>query len=83
MILDEANSNLDGEGEAAYQNVITHLKNQKATVIVIAHNPSTMRNMDRLLYLSEGRVKLYGEKNEVLKRLMGSSQTDIPRVNHG
>lgn len=83
VILDEANSNLDGEGEAAYQNVITHLKNQKATVIVIAHNPSTMRNMDRLLYLSEGRVKLYGEKNEVLKRLMGSSQTDIPRVNHG
>ncbi|OZT82237.1 hypothetical protein CIK04_27195, partial [Vibrio sp. 03_296] len=70
------------EGEAAYQNVITHLK-IKSTVIVIAHNPSTMRNMDRLLYLSEGRVKLYGEKNEVLKRLMGSSQTDIPRVNHG
>ncbi len=33
-----------------------------------------------LLYLAEGRVKLYGARDEVLKRLMGEERTDIPRV---
>ncbi|WP_226421356.1 type I secretion system permease/ATPase [Vibrio sp. E14] len=80
VIFDEANANLDGEGEAAYQRLIAHLKAQGATIIVIAHNPSTLRQMDRLLYLAEGRVKLYGDKDEVLKRLMGEERTDIPRV---
>ncbi|MGY5729123.1 type I secretion system permease/ATPase [Vibrio chemaguriensis] len=80
VIFDEANANLDGEGEAAYQRLIAHLKAQGSTIIVIAHNPSTLRQMDRLLYLAEGRVKLYGDKDEVLKRLMGEERTDIPRV---
>ena len=80
VIFDEANANLDGEGEAAYQRLIAHLKAQGSTIIVIAHNPSTLRQMDRLLYLAEGRVKLYGAKDEVLKRLMGEERTDIPRV---
>lgn len=60
--------------------MIAHLKSQGSTVIVIAHNPSTLRQMDRLLYLAEGRVKLYGARDEVLKRLMGEERTDIPRV---
>ncbi|MDW1811855.1 ATP-binding cassette domain-containing protein, partial [Vibrio sp. Vb2362] len=80
VIFDEANANLDGEGEAAYQRLIAHLKAQSTTIIVIAHNPSTLRQMDRLLYLADGRVKLYGAKDEVLKRLMGEERTDIPRV---
>ncbi|MFV8409858.1 type I secretion system permease/ATPase [Vibrio owensii] len=80
VVFDEANANLDGEGEASYQRLIAHLKSEGATVIVIAHNPSTLRQMDRLLYLAEGRLKLYGVRDEVLKRLMGEERTDIPRV---
>ncbi|NMR95219.1 ATP-binding cassette domain-containing protein, partial [Vibrio parahaemolyticus] len=45
VIFDEANANLDGEGEAAYQRLIAHLKAQSTTIIVIAHNPSTLRQM--------------------------------------
>ena len=80
VVFDEANANLDGEGEAAFQRLIAHLKQQGTSIIVIAHNASTLRQMDRLLYLSDGRVKLYGARDEVLKRLMGKDKTDIPRV---
>ncbi|WP_180799443.1 type I secretion system permease/ATPase [Vibrio parahaemolyticus] len=80
VVFDEANANLDGEGEAAYQHLIAHLKSQGSTIVVIAHNPSTLRQMDRLLYLADGRAKLYGARDEVLKRLMGEDRTDIPRV---
>ncbi len=80
VVFDEGNANLDGEGEMAYQHLIAHLKTQGVTVIVVAHNPSTLRQMDRLLYLSEGRVKLYGERDEVLRCLMGKDKMDIPRV---
>ena len=80
VVFDEANANLDGEGEAAFQRLIAHLKQQGTSIIVIAHNASTLRQMDRLLYLSDGRVKLYGDRDEVLKRLMGKDKTDIPRV---
>ncbi|BDR15719.1 type I secretion system permease/ATPase [Vibrio sp. STUT-A11] len=80
VVFDEANANLDGEGEAAFQRLIAHLKQQGTSIIVIAHNASTLRQMDRLLYLSDGRVKLYGARDEVLKRIMGKDKTDIPRV---
>ncbi|MBE4127813.1 type I secretion system permease/ATPase [Vibrio parahaemolyticus] len=80
VVFDEANANLDGEGEAAYQRLIAYLKSQGSTIVVIAHNPSTLRQMDRLLYLADGRAKLYGARDEVLKRLMGEDRTDIPRV---
>ncbi|ENJ1587899.1 type I secretion system permease/ATPase [Vibrio parahaemolyticus] len=80
VVFDEANANLDGEGEVAYQHLIAHLKSQGSTIVVIAHNPSTLRQMDRLLYLADGRAKLYGARDEVLKRLMGEDRTDIPRV---
>ncbi|HHG3513255.1 TPA: type I secretion system permease/ATPase [Vibrio parahaemolyticus] len=82
VVFDEANANLDGEGEAAYQRLIAYLKSQGSTIVVIAHNPSTLRQMDRLLYLADGRAKLYGARDEVLKRLMGEDRTDIPRVKY-
>ncbi|CAE6930467.1 type I secretion system permease/ATPase [Vibrio sp. B1FLJ16] len=80
VVFDEGNANLDGEGEMAYQSLIAHLKTQGVTIIVIAHNPSTLRQMDRLLYLADGQVKLYGARDEVLRRLMDKDKTDIPRV---
>ncbi len=80
VVFDEGNANLDGEGEMAYQRLIANLKTQGVTIIVIAHNPSTLRQMDRLLYLADGQAKLYGSREEVLRHLMGKDKTDIPRV---
>jgi subfamily B ATP-binding cassette protein MsbA len=55
LILDEATSSLDTESEREVQAALDRLM-QKRTVLVIAHRLSTVRHVDRILVLSEGRI---------------------------
>jgi ABC-type multidrug transport system fused ATPase/permease subunit len=55
LILDEATSSLDTESEREVQEALNRLM-EKRTVLVIAHRLSTVRNVDRILVLSEGRI---------------------------
>ncbi|MEM7445366.1 MAG: type I secretion system permease/ATPase [Pseudomonadota bacterium] len=66
VILDEAAAHLDQEGEQALQRAILSLKERKATVLMIAHRPSLVRHMDKLLVLQDGRVTKFGGRDEVL-----------------
>ena len=66
MILDEPNSNLDGEGERALMNTITHLKQAGITTIVIAHRPSILASVDKVMVLRQGAVEMMGPRDEVL-----------------
>ncbi len=77
LILDEATSALDTETEKEIQESIDVLKG-KYTLIVVAHRLSTIRNVDRVLLLSEGEVKGQGAFNElyvdsdIFKRMVSS-----------
>jgi ATP-binding cassette, subfamily B, bacterial len=55
LILDEATSALDSESEQAIQEAMRILMKGK-TVIAIAHRLSTLREMDRIIVLHEGRI---------------------------
>jgi ABC-type protease/lipase transport system fused ATPase/permease subunit len=67
VVLDEPNSNLDGPGEEALIQTITSLKALGVTVIVIAHRPSVLADMDKMLVLqANGTVAAFGSKAEVL-----------------
>ncbi len=55
LILDEATSSLDTESEREVQRALDRLM-EKRTVLVIAHRLSTVRNVDRILVLSEGEI---------------------------
>ena len=68
MILDEPNSNLDGEGERALMNTIHHLKQAGITTIVIAHRPSILATVDKVLVLRQGAMEMIGPRDEVLAR---------------
>ena len=60
-MLDEPNSNLDGEGEAALQVMLATLKKHGTTVLMIAHRPAALRRCDLVFELRNGRLVEYQE----------------------
>jgi ABC-type protease/lipase transport system fused ATPase/permease subunit len=69
VVLDEPNSSLDAEGEAALSRAIERLKSSGCAVVVIGHRPSTLAQVDRVLVLIDGRVDRIGPRQEVLEAL--------------
>ena len=67
LILDEATSNLDAESEKLIQEAIGRLISDRTTFI-IAHRLSTVRRVDRILVLSEGRIVEEGDHESLLLR---------------
>ena len=55
LILDEATSALDSESELAIQRSIDALKG-KMTIVMIAHRLATIRNVDKVFLLDQGRL---------------------------
>ena len=65
LLLDEATSALDSEVEAAIQQHLEQLMQNK-TVIAIAHRLSTIAAMDRLIVIDEGKIIEQGSHSELL-----------------
>ena len=76
VVLDEPNSNLDADGDAALARAIKRLKAAGATVIVVAHRPSAIAEVDKLLVLIDGRVHALGPKNDIYRRMRETGQTE-------
>lgn len=66
VILDEPNSNLDGEGEAALTLAIEGIRARGGIAIVIAHRPSALVAVDLLALVQNGRIVSFGPKQDVL-----------------
>jgi len=69
LVLDEPNSNLDGEGEQALIAAMAAAKADGASVIIIAHRPSVLVNVDKVLVLRDGMIERLGPRNEILRQL--------------
>ena len=70
VVLDEPNSNLDGEGEQALTEAILGVRRRGGIAIVVAHRPSALAGVDRMLVLADGRVQAFGPKEEIMARLL-------------
>ena len=66
LVLDEATSSLDSESEVAIQKALRELMEGK-TVVAIAHRLSTLREMDRILVLENGKIIEDGKHNELVQ----------------
>ena len=65
LILDEATSSLDTESEMAVQRALENLMRGRTT-LVIAHRLSTVRNADRIIVVSDGRIIEEGRHEELM-----------------
>lgn len=70
LVLDEPNGNLDGEGERALIQALHNMKQSGMTFIVVAHRPSIVGSVDKILMLRGGVVEAFGPREEVLKHFV-------------
>jgi ABC-type protease/lipase transport system fused ATPase/permease subunit len=69
VVLDEPNADLDHDGEEALLRTLQSLKEAGVTLIVIAHRPSLLRGVDKMLVLRDGAVERFGPRAEVMERV--------------
>lgn len=70
LVLDEPNSNLDGDGEDSLRHTLAALKKEKVSIILIAHRPSLLTGVDKLLILAGGQVAKFGPMVNVMPHLI-------------
>ncbi len=70
FVLDEPNSNLDSEGEAALDHAIRVSMERGASVVVIAHRPSALASIQQILVLNDGKPAALGPREEVMRKVL-------------
>lgn len=67
FLLDEATSNVDVRTEQFLQKQLTEFLDNK-TAIIIAHRLSTVRHVDRILVIKDGRIVEQGKYTELIRK---------------
>ncbi|MGD9837192.1 MAG: type I secretion system permease/ATPase [Afipia sp.] len=70
VVLDEPNSNLDSEGDAALNKAILGVRARGGVVVVVAHRPIGIESVDLILVMKDGRVQAFGPKEAVLGQVL-------------
>jgi ABC-type multidrug transport system fused ATPase/permease subunit len=68
LVLDEATSALDATTERKLTDYLNSLKGS-LTMVVIAHRLSTVKDADRVIYLSQGKIRGIGTFEELRSRI--------------
>ncbi|HEV2559792.1 MAG TPA: type I secretion system permease/ATPase [Microvirga sp.] len=81
VVLDEPNSNVDAEGEAALTQALLSVRERGGIAVVVAHRPSVLAGLDHVLVIQGGEQKAFGLKEEVLRPTMRPvQQTSNPPI---
>jgi ATP-binding cassette subfamily B protein len=66
LLLDEATSSLDAESEQLVQQALESLMHNRTT-LVIAHRLATVKKVDRIVVVHQGRVQAIGTHQELIE----------------
>ncbi|HLQ19520.1 MAG TPA: ATP-binding cassette domain-containing protein, partial [Tabrizicola sp.] len=69
IVLDEPNSNLDALGDEELARAIHAMRKAGSVVVVMAHRPSALAAVNKVLVLQGGRNVAFGDRDEVLGRV--------------
>jgi PrtD family type I secretion system ABC transporter len=70
VVLDEPNSNLDVEGDSSLTGAILAVRQRGGIVIIVAHRPSALTNIDQVLVMSKGMAHSFGSRDDVLANVI-------------
>ena len=68
LLLDEATASLDIENELAVKQAIANLLKNRKTVIMIAHTLSIVKNADKIIVVSGGKIVESGTHDELMDK---------------
>ncbi|PDT00246.1 type I secretion system permease/ATPase [Rhizobium chutanense] len=80
VVMDEPNANLDAEGEAAVVRTIVSVRERGGIAIVVAHRPSAISVVDKVLMMEGGRQRAFGPKDEVLSKVLQVAPAADPAI---
>ena len=67
VVLDEPNSNLDAEGDAALTKAIEGIRARNGIAIVVAHRSSALTAVDLIGVIQNGKLVAFGPKDELIQ----------------
>ena len=73
VVLDEPNSSLDEEGDAALAQAISQMAATGTTFVVMTHRTSVLAVADKMLVLKDGQNQFFGPRDDVLRALKEAS----------
>ncbi len=79
MVLDEPNSNLDSQGDAALAAAIAGVRARGGVAVLISHRPSLLVAVSHVLVMQAGRATAFGPRDEVMAKIAPPA----PRVMQG
>ena len=69
IVLDEPNSNLDADGDLALGRALARVRERGGIAVVVAHRPSAIGSLNKVMVMAGGQVQAFGAKEEVLARM--------------
>ncbi len=83
VILDEPNASLDAAGDSALTEAILSVRRRGGISVVIAHRPSALAAVNKVLVLANGQTRAFGPKDEVLRNILQSVPPGMAPPNEG
>jgi ATP-binding cassette subfamily C protein len=77
VVLDEPNSNLDAEGDAALEGAVQSVRARGGIVIIVTHRPAALAQVDYIMFLRNGRMEAFGPRDEILNKIVAKRQASI------
>lgn len=75
VFLDEPTSGFDEQSILSIHALVSNLKAQKTTLVFTTHQPSVARLADKILLLVDGRIRMHGKSEDVIKALSPPSSS--------
>lgn len=79
VVLDEPNSNLDQDGDAALTAAVHHVRERGGIVIIATHRQAAIAGVDQIATMADGRIQDFGPKEEILQKIMRRGRMQGPQ----